>query len=403
MKRLFSRMAIMALLAVISGCAIPAASPAGSSSDGPGTSGQPAAGLQTGNVELRITDAPRKDNVTAIYVTVTQVQIHKAGSDNDSDAEWITANLTSNNRFELLSLRKPNGVQIKDYLGSATLAAGKYTQVRLAVDNVSVTVDGVTKGADVPSGKIKLVHPFEVLPSGNTTLLFDFEADKMVTIAGKSGKILVKPVIKLTTEKTTGPANGPTQPPATQEPESLKITTPYLPNGNNNTAYNAALAAEGGSAPYSWTLKGGLLPPGLGLATTTGIVSGTPTQEGTFHFTVRVTDNSTPAKSNTKEFSIIIASQGTLMITNKSLPDAIKGTPYTAPLSAIGGTPPYGQWTIVSGALPTALNIDATTGIISGTPNPDNPATFNFTVQVTDNSTPNRTATQALSIKVSSP
>ena len=54
-------------------------------------------------------------------------------------------------------------------------------------------------------------------------------------------------------------------------------------------AYNQTLAASGGQTPYSWTNSSGALPPGLTLATN-GVISGTPTTNGTFNFTVKVTD-----------------------------------------------------------------------------------------------------------------
>ena len=54
-------------------------------------------------------------------------------------------------------------------------------------------------------------------------------------------------------------------------------------------AYNQTLAAFGGQTPYSWTNISGALPPGLSLATN-GVISGTPTANGTFNFAVKVTD-----------------------------------------------------------------------------------------------------------------
>ena len=403
MKKLFLPMVILALLGLLSGCAIPAAIPAGPSSGTPGSPDRAAAPLQIGSVELRVTDAPRKDNVTAIWVTVTQVQIHKAGTDNRSegnDADWITANLTGANRFELLALRKPDGVQIQQFLGSATLAAGKYTQVRLVVEDVTVTLNGENKTAEVPSGKVKLVHPFDVIAGQATVLLFDFDAAKMVTVAGKSGKILVKPVIKLTSGKSNEPnePNHPTKPTTTPVNHSLKITTAYLPNGDNGTSYSANLTVEGGASPYKWTIDAGLLPQRLSLDAITGIVAGTPTTEGNFNFTVKVTDNSTPNKSGTKEFSVSIAPPGTLMVTNKSLPDAVLGTSYNVTLQAIGGVLPYTAWIVIPNqtALPAGLSLNSVTGAISGTPTAI--GNSNFIVQVTDNVS--HTDSQALSIKV---
>jgi formylglycine-generating enzyme required for sulfatase activity/N-acetylneuraminic acid mutarotase len=69
----------------------------------------------------------------------------------------------------------------------------------------------------------------------------------------------------------------------------LQVTTVALPNGPNGVAYSQALAASGGQTPYSWTLISGSLPSGLALATN-GVISGTPTTNGTKDFTVKVTD-----------------------------------------------------------------------------------------------------------------
>ncbi|HXG67445.1 MAG TPA: putative Ig domain-containing protein, partial [Blastocatellia bacterium] len=72
---------------------------------------------------------------------------------------------------------------------------------------------------------------------------------------------------------------------------------------------------------------------------------------------------------------------GPLAITTASpLPDGTVASPYAQTLAASGGTPPY-SWSLVSGALPPGVGMDAT-GAISGTPTTT--GTYNFTVQVTD-------------------
>ena len=70
---------------------------------------------------------------------------------------------------------------------------------------------------------------------------------------------------------------------------SLQVTTLALPNGTNGLAYSQQLSAIYGQLPYSWSLIFGSLPSGLTLATN-GLISGTPTNNGTFNFTVKVTD-----------------------------------------------------------------------------------------------------------------
>jgi hypothetical protein len=70
-----------------------------------------------------------------------------------------------------------------------------------------------------------------------------------------------------------------------------------------------------------------------------------------------------------------------LSIATATLPDGIVGSPYSATVSASGGTPPY-TWYLASGALPSTVALAATTGSISGTPTAT--GTFTVTLQVSD-------------------
>lgn len=71
----------------------------------------------------------------------------------------------------------------------------------------------------------------------------------------------------------------------------LVIATTSLPNGTINTAYSAVLVANGGKAPYTWSVTSGSLPTGLMLSSD-GIISGTPTTSGIASFVVQATDSS---------------------------------------------------------------------------------------------------------------
>lgn len=76
-----------------------------------------------------------------------------------------------------------------------------------------------------------------------------------------------------------------------------------------------------------------------------------------------------------------------LAVTTASLPGGTLGSTYSTTLAASGGTPPY-TWSVSSGSLPPALSLNASTGVISGTP--VLAGTFAFTVQATDSASPNQ-------------
>ena len=58
---------------------------------------------------------------------------------------------------------------------------------------------------------------------------------------------------------------------------TLVISTTAAPFGVAGNAYSATLATTGGTAPFMWAVFGGVLPDGLTLNTTTGVMTGTPT------------------------------------------------------------------------------------------------------------------------------
>jgi hypothetical protein len=111
--------------------------------------------------------------------------------------------------------------------------------------------------------------------------------------------------------------------------------------------------------------------------------------------------------TNALTFTITPAAPAPLTITTSSLPNARMGTPYSAPLAASGGTPPY-TWSIASGILPPGLLLNPPDMMnpdtrISGTPLPTASTTspYRFTVRVSDAVNPFPGGpTKQLSIKV---
>jgi len=168
-------LALLPLLAIIpTGCA-PTGTPTGA---------------PTGAVAVYVTDPGPVSNVSHINITASEVKIHKAGD--DGEGEWISLNIT-NPSFDLIALKETG---LKELLAQGNVTAGNYTQIRMTIAGVNVTLDGETQNATVPSGELKFVRPFQVVDGNTTILSLDFDAGKSVTITGTS-KVIVHPVVTL--------------------------------------------------------------------------------------------------------------------------------------------------------------------------------------------------------------
>lgn len=83
-----------------------------------------------------------------------------------------------------------------------------------------------------------------------------------------------------------------------------RVTTTSLSDGTEGTAYTQTLAATSGSGTYTtWTIPASAnnetgLPPGLSLASGSGVISGTPTTKGLYRFRVRVTDSASAVSAD---------------------------------------------------------------------------------------------------------
>ncbi|MCX6971145.1 MAG: BACON domain-containing carbohydrate-binding protein [Verrucomicrobia bacterium] len=182
----------------------------------------------------------------------------------------------------------------------------------------------------------------------------------------------------------------------TQSSNVLSLDTSSLPNGTVNAAYSQSLQRSGGESPFTWTVTGGSLPAGLTLSTG-GVISGTPTTQGTSNFTVTVTDLTTATASRALSITVDLEPAIPPTITSVSLLGGTQGFAYSQSLASTGGVAPL-TWTVSSGTLPAGLTLNSA-GVISG--NPSSTGTSNFTVLVTDSL--NATDTQVFSLVISAP
>lgn len=180
-------------------------------------------------------------------------------------------------------------------------------------------------------------------------------------------------------------------------PAPPNITTPSpLPGGTVGLPYSQTLEATGGTGTLVWSRTAGSLPVNLSLSSA-GVISGTPTNTGTSNFTIRVTD--ALSQFDTQQFSLTISAALTITTTSVQ-PAARVGRPYSSnPLQRSGGVAPF-TWSVTP-ALPSGLILNASTGVISGTPAAGTIGVHSRTYTVRDSSTPtNQTASKLLNLTI---
>lgn len=155
---------------------------------------------------------------------------------------------------------------------------------------------------------------------------------------------------------------------------ALQLTCSKVNTGDVGVPFSSGpMTVTGGTAPYTFSIGSGTLPPGLSLNTSTGAVTGTATAPGTF--TIKVTD-----ALGATATGCMITINPALQVTCSSVNTGDVGVAFNSgPMTVTGGTAPY-TFSIGSGTLPSGLTLNTSTGAVTGTPT----APGAFSIKVTD-------------------
>ena len=163
------------------------------------TATSPSASPSTLNIILK--DTPFAD-AKSLLVTFSTVSAHMAGGD------FVTLPFSAGATSRTCDLKKLTTAT--DVLGTGTLTAGHYTQLRLVVSSATLYFDNASTGTacaptmtapsgqnapvTIPSGEVILNREFDVTSSGATTITLDFDGDQSVKALG-NGQYMMTPVI----------------------------------------------------------------------------------------------------------------------------------------------------------------------------------------------------------------
>ena len=149
----------------------------------------------------------------------------------------------------------------------------------------------------------------------------------------------------------------------------LQILTTSLPTGQVEVPYHYYLTASSCYPTFRWWITSGSLPPDLTVDHNTGEISGTPTTNGTFNFTLQVTDGNdtaayqplsltiAPATLDVVDYYVMKMESFVHLDSANVVPDTNRG-PFTGILGIVQGSP---------GAVPIA-NVYLPGGAVRGFP-----------------------------------
>ena len=171
----------------------------------------------------------------------------------------------------------------------------------------------------------------------------------------------------------------------------------------NHSISDIQVSVSGGSGTYRYSISGA--PSGIRINSSSGRITGRPTQAGNFTVTVTVTD--AHGRTGTRSFSMTVnaptpVSSPLTVAEINDITVKISAVQMNSPItpiqvSASGGQTPYTYSLSSNPATGAGLTINSSSGQITGTPTQT--GTFTFTVTVTDNAS--TTATDSFSMSVS--
>ena len=179
-------------------------------------------------------------------------------------------------------------------------------------------------------------------------------------------------------------------------PEALVIASANPADGTVSTVYAGhTFTSTGGTGAKTYAVTAGTLPSGLSLASN-GALTGTPTTDGSYNFTVTVTDSASTPETDSHAYTMDVLPEA-LVIASANPADGTVSTVYVGhTFTSTGGTGAK-TYAVTAGTLPSGLSL-ASNGTLTGTPTTD--GSYNFTVTVTDSASTPETDSHAYTMDI---
>ena len=177
--------------------------------------------------------------------------------------------------------------------------------------------------------------------------------------------------------------------------EPLQIQTTLDPDARRGLTEQQQMTSRGGTGNVTWLVTGGALPAGWTL-TSSGVLNGVATTDGTYTFTIQAQDSGNPPQIAHADYTVLIADP-VAITSSPTLTNACVNQPYSFTVQTSGGIPPF-FFPFSFTSWPAEISFDRRAGIFSGTPSAT--GTFTGRVGVDDSGQPNSFAEQIVTLSV---
>jgi hypothetical protein len=254
----------------------------------------------------------------------------------------------------------------------------------------------VFTGFNLPQGIVNFAYSQSVPVAGGTLpyhfgLLPQSVLPAGLSLDGNSGLITGKPSATGYSTFWVQVIDSSPQPATISEYLALNVNLPVsintktLPDSARGIGYFSTIAVFDGVPPYTASISSGALPDGMSISNLD--LTGSPSKDGLFNFTVKVSDSYSPPSTATQDFQIRISDP--MNLSGPGQVTILYNQSYSTTFPATGGFLPY-TWSI-DRTPPPGFTFDPVTGTLSGTPN--GPSFTSPNISVHDSSNPPLTAT----------
>jgi len=169
---------------------------------------------ETATISVKLVDEP--GDYQNVFVEIVDVKIKYENDDVDEDGEdeeegWESIGIINPGVYDLLELTGGVNLELVD---NEDITTGTIKQIRLILgDDNSVVLEGESEARplNTPSAQqsgLKVMVNQPITAGFNYDFILDFDADESIVMAGNSGNINLKPVLRASLEVNSGVLSG---------------------------------------------------------------------------------------------------------------------------------------------------------------------------------------------------